>query len=144
LPNVLFVQSAVEALPAELNGLANQVHVNLPWGSLLRAVAGGPESGLRNLHQLCAPDALLIVVIGLDVAKDQSELTRLGLPSLDSEYLTRELPVRYQRAGFEIVKTETLTDASLSEMKTTWARRLMTGHNRLFIRIEARSSAVSG
>lgn len=36
LPNVLFLQSAVETLPSELDKTANEVHVNFPWGSLLR------------------------------------------------------------------------------------------------------------
>src|ERR1043166_1451856 len=40
-PNVLFIQSAIEDLPEELNGVANEVHVHFPWGSLLRAVATG-------------------------------------------------------------------------------------------------------
>jgi hypothetical protein len=92
---------------------------------------------------MCTPRALLTVVIGFDVERDRSELDRLALPSLDCDYLRLELPWKYARAGFEIVKTETLTGANLSELKTTWARRLKSGHNRSFIRIVARSSAVA-
>jgi len=135
------VQSAVEALPPELNGIANQVHVNLPWGSLLRAVAGGDETVLRNLRHLCAPEALLVVVIGIDIERDRAELNRLKLPPLDLNYLHLELPALYASAGFEMIRTETLTASSLSELKTTWARRLKSGHDRSFICIVARSSA---
>jgi len=143
-PNILFVQSAIETLPSELEGIANEVHVNFPWGSLLRAVAGGNEVNLRSLGHICAPHALLTVVIGLDVERDHSELDRLGLPSLDPNYVRLELPTRYLRAGFEIMKIETLTGADVSELKTTWARRLRSGHNRSFIRIVARAVEEGG
>jgi len=139
LPNALFVLSAVENLPAELEGIANEIQVNFPWGSLLRAVAGGDEIVLRNLRQLCATDALLTVIIGLDLERDRSELDRLALPSLDLDYLKLELPAKYPRAGFAIVGTETLTGTRLLELKTTWARRLKAGHHRSFIRILARA-----
>ena len=38
---MLFIQAAVEDLPPELDGVADEVHVHFPWGSLLRAVATG-------------------------------------------------------------------------------------------------------
>src|SRR6185312_2067943 len=52
-PNVLFIQAAVEDLPAELDGVADEVHVHFPWPSLLRAVASGDVSVLRNLRRIC-------------------------------------------------------------------------------------------
>ncbi|MGH9881869.1 MAG: methyltransferase domain-containing protein, partial [Pyrinomonadaceae bacterium] len=41
LPNVLFLQAAVEELPSELYGVADEVHIHFPWGSLLRALMLG-------------------------------------------------------------------------------------------------------
>ena len=38
LSNALYVHATVEELPSELDGVANEVHVHLPWGSLLREV----------------------------------------------------------------------------------------------------------
>ena len=57
VPNALFVQAAVESLPQELDGVADEVHVHFPWGSLLRAVAVGDGVVLRNLRRICATDA---------------------------------------------------------------------------------------
>ncbi|HSJ74096.1 MAG TPA: hypothetical protein VK904_07240, partial [Miltoncostaeaceae bacterium] len=37
--------------------------VLLPWGSLLRTVAGGDPEGLRRLRALCAPGAELEIVV---------------------------------------------------------------------------------
>lgn len=54
LPNGIFIQAAVEALPPELDGVAAEVHIHFPWGSLLRAVATGTETVLRGLRRICA------------------------------------------------------------------------------------------
>ena len=51
LPNVLFVQAAVENLPAELQGIATEVHVQFPWGSLLRGVAAGDEIVMQQSQE---------------------------------------------------------------------------------------------
>ncbi len=40
LSNVLFIQAAVEDLPSELDGVADEVHIHFPWGSLLRGGDG--------------------------------------------------------------------------------------------------------
>lgn len=136
LPNVLFVQSAVETLPSELDRIASEVHVNFPWGSLLRAVALGDDS-LRNLRRVCADDALLKVVIGIDVERDRTEWERLDLPSLDDEYLSRVLRARYANTGFEIVTAESL--AAVSELQTSWGKRLRSGASRSFISIVAKA-----
>jgi tRNA G46 methylase TrmB len=63
LTNALYLHAAVEDLPFELNGVANEVLVHFPWGSLLRAVASGKKAVLRNVRQICAPQANLKIFI---------------------------------------------------------------------------------
>src|SRR5262249_2635032 len=87
LPNVLFFQAAVEALPLELDGVADEVHVHFPWGSLLRAVATGDQVVLQNLRRICAPGAWLEVIIALDPERDAAEIARLSLEPLTTEFL---------------------------------------------------------
>ncbi|HKO98187.1 MAG TPA: class I SAM-dependent methyltransferase [Pyrinomonadaceae bacterium] len=66
-PNLLFVQSAVEDLPSDLDGLVDELHVNLPWGTLLAAIAGTNNQGLTNLRRICATGAVLISVVAIAV-----------------------------------------------------------------------------
>ena len=87
VPNALFLQSAVEDLPADLDGIADEVHVHFPWGSLLRAVAIGDAAILGKLRRLCAPGALLEVIVGIDPQRDRTEIERLGLPPLSDAYI---------------------------------------------------------
>ena len=122
-PNVLFIQAAVEDLPSELNGVADEVHVHFPWGSLLRAVATGETTVLANLRRICAPGALLEIVIGLDPARDQTEIERLGLTSLSIEFIDQQLVPNYRAAGFEAIEHGIIA-ASGPKINTSWAKRL--------------------
>jgi len=123
-PNVLFIQAAVEDLPAELEAVADELHVHFPWGSLLRAVAVGDVVVLQNLRRICAPEALLEVVIGLDPARDQSEIERLGLVPLSLEFIDQQLVSRYLAAGFEITERGIIAATEWPEFDTSWAKRL--------------------
>ena len=123
-PNVLFIQAAVEDLPSELNGVADELHVHFPWGSLLRAVATGDVVVLGNLRRICSTGALLEVVIGLDPVRDQSEMERLGLTQLSLEFIDRELIPNYAAAGFETIERGVFTASEWPELNTSWAKRL--------------------
>jgi 16S rRNA (adenine(1408)-N(1))-methyltransferase len=118
-PNVLFIQSAVEDLPEELDGVANEVHVHFPWGSLLRAVATGDIEVMRNLRRVCAEGALLEVVIGIDPVRDKAEIERLGIKA---EFVDDALVQNYRVAGFEIVERAMCT--SSESVDTSWSKRL--------------------
>ena len=139
LSNVLFIQAAIEDLPSELDGAGDEVHVHFPWGSLLRAVAAGEEVPLRNIRRICAPDALLEVVIALDVERDRSEIKRLGLDPLTSEFLESVLAPRYRAAGFEVSERGVLSSSDWSKVHTSWSGRLKGHRGRLPVYIIARA-----
>jgi 16S rRNA (adenine(1408)-N(1))-methyltransferase len=139
LPNVLFLQASVEELPRELDGVADEVHVHFPWGSLLRGVDVGDEKILQNLRRLCSPDALLEVIIGLDPERDRTEMERLGLEPLTVEVIDAELVGRYRAAGFEIVERGTIDRSEWSKLETSWAKRLGGSTSREVIYIIARA-----
>jgi len=116
LPNVLFLQAAVEDLPPELDGIADEVHVHFPWGSLLRAVAVGDDEVLRSIRRLCSSEALLEVVIGLDSERDRSEIERLGLGCVSLEQIDSVLSSKYRSAGFEILERGTASPSAWPEL----------------------------
>jgi 16S rRNA (adenine(1408)-N(1))-methyltransferase len=139
LPNVLFLQAAVEDLPPELYGIANEVHVHFPWGSLLGAVATGNEAVLNNLRRICSTDALLEILIGYDPVRDVSELNRLQVPSLSLDYLDLSLAPRYQESGFAIIERGILPQSEWANLQTSWARRLQGRSSRLLTYIIGRA-----
>lgn len=130
LANVLFLQAAVENLPEELNGVADEIHIHFPWGSLLRAVLTGDEEILKNLKRIAAPECLLEIIIGIDLERDQTEIKRLGLPTLSIEYLENILCPKYVAAGFEVIEKGILNQADWSKLETSWARKLQGNESR--------------
>jgi 16S rRNA (adenine(1408)-N(1))-methyltransferase len=141
LPNVLFIQAAVEALPPELDGVADEVHIHFPWGSLLQAVATGDEAVLRGLRRICAPGAFLEVVVGLDLARDKSAIEILGLKFLTNEFLERTLIPRYEASGFEVLEKGVFAPSDWPRLDTSWAKRLQGGVGRTLIFLIARAKS---
>ena len=139
LPNVLFVQAAVENLPEELNEVADEIHIHFPWGSLLRAVVGGDESVLQSLRCICAPDCFVEIVIGIHEERDKSEIERLELPQLSPNYLEDVLMPKYEMAGFEIQESGILNFSDWSKLETSWARRLQGNTSRKVIYLIAQA-----
>jgi 16S rRNA (adenine(1408)-N(1))-methyltransferase len=140
LPNLLFIQAAVEDLPPELDETADELHIHFPWGSLLRAVATGDEKVLESLRRLCSPGCLLEILIGVDPDRDRSEIERLGLKPLTAEYLEDELIPRYEAAGFEVIDSGVLDQSEWSKIKTSWARRLKGNEGRKVVFISGQAT----
>ena len=130
LANVLFVQAAIENLPEELNGSADEIHIHFPWGSLLKTVALGEENALAALRRIAAPECILEIIIGIDEARDKTEIERLALPRLTDEYLRETLLPTYERAGFQVLESGSLVPSEWSRIETSWARRLQSNDNR--------------
>jgi len=139
LPNVLFLQAAIEDLPEELNSVADEIHIHFPWGSLLKAVMRGEVTMLHNLRRLCSDDALLEVLIGADVERDAAELERLGITSLSISFVDSVLTPAYAEAGFEITERGECLPADWPDLQTSWARRLNNNRNRSLLYFIARA-----
>ena len=139
LPNVLFLQAAIEDLPHELEGVADEVHIHFPWGSLLRAVAVGDEEVLQSLRRICTSGALLEILIGLNPVRDTSEIARLDLQPLTLEHIDSVLTPRYRSGGFEIFERDIIPPEQWPELQTSWAKRLRGKAGRSLVYIIARA-----
>ena len=106
--NALFVVAGIEAMPAELLGVADRLTVLYPWGSLLRGVARGEGPVLATLARLATPGATLDVVINQSAAKRVS---------IESAAMVRA----YESAGFRIERLESVTSVPFT---TSWAKRV--------------------
>lgn len=133
VPNALFLRATVEELPEELTGLARQVHVNFPWGTLLAATMG-THSGLDQLKKVCAGSAQLNVILSFDPEKDRAEWKRLGIEMVDLESFKTRLQNVYWSAGLHSI-IEYGTDPG--PIQTSWSKRLQNNSKRIFLKIEA-------
>lgn len=117
-PNALFARLALEEAPGELAGLADELTVHLPWGSLLRAVALPELEGLGRLAGVCKPGARVRFVFGYQAATDG-----LDLPPLDGPAAARALEAGYRAAGL-VVAARPIGVDRVRLLPSTWARKL--------------------
>lgn len=139
LKNALFIQAAVESLPEELDGVANEVHIHFPWGSLLKGVATGDEGILQNIRRICAPDAVLEIIIGVDKQRDAGELARLDIAHISREFVETALITGYEKCGFRITEYGEYEAGDWPDICTTWAQRLRTNDKRTLIYLIAKA-----
>jgi len=118
--NTLFVIANALALPQELYGIATQITINFPWGSLLSGLTTNDPALMAGLVALCRPNA------GLEVRLNAGALAEIGW-SLD-EGSSRIRDVLAEN-GFQMRLAVALTAADLKSCPTTWARRLAFGRD---------------
>ena len=131
----MFVQAAVEDLPDEFAGLASEIHINFPWGSLLGAVCTGDAIVLASLRKVLATAETLTITVGIDPSRDRAELERLGIPPLDPEYIRTSLVPRYETAGLYCDEFRGLHESEWSHIESSWARKLGGNDNRRVFRL---------
>jgi hypothetical protein len=96
--------------------------VLLPWGSLLRAVAGAEPEGLHRLRGLCAPGAEVEIVVS------EADLDGGG---------PRALAAGYAEAGLSVTARPAAAD-EVAALGTAWAKRLARSDPaRCFVRLAA-------
>lgn len=117
-PNLVLVRSPAEALPCELRGVADEVYVQYPWGSLLRAVSGGDPAALAGIAALLRPTGGVLRVL--------INTSALGGSSPDLE-------AAYAAAGLRIVRRE----VAAVRHRSTWAGRLGQGRPLATLCLEA-------
>ena len=121
LPNTLFVVAAAERLPAELLGVADELTIQFPWGSLLRGALALDTTASSGIASLLRPGASLTAVVSI------TPRDGLGVASLDEAGAAEALAGRWARHDLWL---ESVRPAGVDELKatgSTWARRLRAG-----------------
>jgi len=125
---LLLVRAPVEALPPELRGIADDVSVQLPWGSLLEGIVLAREQVLGGLAALCRPGARLTVTLNGEIWLDSTPARYEHLPLPTPEYVADVVAAGLARVGIRFGAARYATAEAAKALPTTWARRL--GHGR--------------
>jgi 16S rRNA (adenine(1408)-N(1))-methyltransferase len=140
LPNAMFVQAAVESLPEEFTGIASEIHINFPWGSLLRAAATGDAEILKSVRGIARIGAALEILLGVDQERDRAELQRLGIPQIEASYIRSVVIPNYESAGFSLIEFRELASTEWAKIETAWARKLSGNESRRVYRFIFRAT----
>jgi 16S rRNA (adenine(1408)-N(1))-methyltransferase len=124
LSNALFVVAAAEALPAELDGVADLVTVHFPWGSLLRGLLGADPATMTGLTRVLRPGGTLQLLVS-STARDHSA----GVAPIQAATL-RALAESYATWGLAVTELRPATVADVTAAHSTWGKRLGAGTRR--------------
>jgi 16S rRNA (adenine(1408)-N(1))-methyltransferase len=130
LPNALFVVAAAERIPPEIRGLADELTIAFPWGSLLRGVLAIDDVAASGIAGLIAPGGRASATLSIE------DRDGLDLPNLEEAGACDALRGRWTRHGLEVCDMHRATPEELASMSSTWARRLAAGRARAAWRLD--------
>jgi 16S rRNA (adenine(1408)-N(1))-methyltransferase len=128
-PNAVFVVAAAEQPPDELVGIADELLVTFPWGSLLAGAVGldaAAAGGVAALLKDGGHARILASVVDAD---------RLGLRPLGDQDASA-LADRWACHGLTLAEFRPATPSEIDASRSSWARRLAAGRRRPVWRIE--------
>jgi 16S rRNA (adenine(1408)-N(1))-methyltransferase len=135
--NLVLLRAAIEALPAELANIADEVDVLLPWGALLEGIVRARPQIVGGIAALARPGAIVRVTLNGEIWIDSTPARFEDLPVPTPEYVATAIEPEFRRAGIDLGAARYLTAPEAKALPTTWARRL--GHGRphpRFVHIE--------
>ena len=145
LANARFVVASLEQLPEALEGVADQVTVNFPWGSLLLAVGWPQMDGLRRVVDVLKPGGRLVVLLNASAGEKADHAARLSLPPLeDPSHISQQLVPAWEEAGLRTVHAKLLTGTDQPVPRTTWGQRLIRGSGRTTLYVEGTRTGIEG
>ena len=137
LANVLYVAASIERLPVELRGVADEIFVTLPWGSLMRGIILGDDAVLARLASLATDGATLRVVLNTRIFDDPMPLDVRNLPDVTPDYVDETLTPAFAQHGITITETRYMDADEVAAIETTWAKKLSHRHPPRSVLIEA-------
>lgn len=131
LRNALFAVAAIERPPCELLGVADELTITFPWGSLLRgllAVDDEAAAGIASLLRVSGRATALLSITDRD-ALDVSALNGDDAPGIAR---------RWAPHGLTVEAFEHASAGEVAASGSSWARRLVTGPPRPVWRLALR------
>ena len=121
--NALFVAAAAESIPPELAGIATELTVTFPWGSLLRGALGLPDAraATAGIGALVAAAGRATLLLSVTPRDRIAALERLDGAALD------RLARAHAASGLRLVEARPATRDEILSVRSSWARRLGAG-----------------
>jgi 16S rRNA (adenine(1408)-N(1))-methyltransferase len=123
-PNALFVVAAAERPPLELLGVADEVTIHFPWGSLLRGALALDEDAAGGIAALIKARGRLTILVSI------TNRDGLGLTAIDEPGAADALADRWNVHGLRLKAMCPATEAHVAAARSSWARRLGVGRAR--------------
>ena len=118
--NSLFIIGNAQDLPCEIHGLATQITINFPWGSLLESLLANDPALLTGLLMTAQPHAKF------EARLNGEALAKAGWSLEEGAQRVRDA---LALNGFNMRYPSVLAPSELRSCPTTWAKRLAFGRD---------------
>ena len=98
----MLLRAAIEALPGELEQIADEVDVLLPWGALLEGIVCARPEFVGGIAALARPGAVVQVTLNGEIWLDSTPARYVDLPVPTPEYVSETIEPEFRRAGIEL------------------------------------------
>lgn len=134
-PNVIFLCANVLERMPPLEGIADEVQWNFPWGSLMYALVGSDPIPMHNMKSIGKPESDFKFYLNLYVFENETQRQDMGLPEVDEDYVKKTLIPAWNDLGIETTETKFVSADDLKDHPSTWAGRLVrrSGRNSLLM-----------
>lgn len=140
LKNCLFVLGSIEMFPVELFGIATNVSIILPWGSLLGGIVQTNNDVINTIRALFVDaffqgisdsvECRLDIIFGYSQNTEPKEVARLGLNHLNIEHISSVIVPAFENVGFTKSLVRDIKKDELFDFETTWSKKLTFGQDR--------------
>lgn len=138
--NLIYIITSIENMDDVLNGLADIVYINFPWGSLLEAIVKDMPELLGKIALLGKKGAEFNFTFAYSTIHEPVEIEKRKLPLLTDDYLKLKLSEIYKEAGLIIETCTNLKPQDINKFGTLWAKKLFLGKSRDVYNIVSKKS----
>jgi 16S rRNA (adenine(1408)-N(1))-methyltransferase len=136
ITNISFVLNSIENLQEDFNGIADVVTINLPWGSLLQAIALPNETIITKFSTMLKTNGILKIIFGYTQETEPGEVNRLGLSIIDLNYINKAIGPAFQQQRLKLTNAHLVQKSELKNFESTWSKKLSFGKDRPIYYIE--------
>lgn len=124
LANCVYIQVNAYNPPNELSGICNDVFIHFPWGDLLVGIVKVDARLMNAIKSILKPKSTITIYLTYDEKFEQKYKVDRALPELNQSYLQNEFKKEMTMNGLTVLEVKTLNANEISNLKTTWGKRI--------------------
>jgi|GEM_PF-272196 len=128
--NIIYVLAYIENLPIELEGLADKIFINYPWGSLLAYLVNSDKKILKNITQISKQNAEISLLFNYSSKYEPISMNKFGIVDISSYHIRKKMMPQYKKAGIIIKKFKKFSNEELQNSCDFWAKKIAFGRCR--------------
>jgi 16S rRNA (adenine(1408)-N(1))-methyltransferase len=138
LANLLFLHWSMDARLRVLTSCVDEIHVVMPWGSLLDAVLGGNDVVLAHVLELGRRGATYEAVVNCRPWDAPASVdTKLASTPVPTEETLHELPGLYGKHGWHLDEPRWMEEHEARAIGSSWVSRVIAARRAMLLRLLA-------